>query len=437
MNVVEEEFESLWARARGNDREAQLAMGRHYQGQSDYGRARRWFSRAARQGQSEASVELGRQMLAGLGIAASIHDAIGHFQHAASGGSGAGHFELANIYYRGRDIPRDAEAAADHLIQAVHAGHSPALRIYAFLAAERGDQPLATQCFLLAAEGEDRLAQNALAQRLASGLGISQNLSQAAHWSRQAKTHGSYCQQHLHRLDKLPGQAGPVPGMSPTDLETPVFARPTISASESPAAGKSLRLFARIYTHEECEYLIETAAPYLLPSHTIHPDTGKAVHNRFRTSHSWSFHPTQEDIVIMRMKERLAMQTGLGVEHAEPFAMLRYREGQEYQAHFDFIDPASGEAGREITRTGQRQQTIFSYLNDVAEGGETEFPRMNLKIPPREGNAVLFHNVLATGAPDPESLHASLPVRSGEKWLATLWFRDRPLYGERTKPQGA
>ena len=48
-----------------------------------------------------------------------------------------------------------------------------------------------------------------------------------------------------------------------------------------------------------------------------------------------------------------------------------------------------------------------------------------MSIAPVPGRAVVFDNLLADGRPDPESLHAGLPVARGEKWLATLWLRER------------
>ena len=157
------------------------------------------------------------------------------------------------------------------------------------------------------------------------------------------------------------------------------------------------------------------------------PVTGESVHDDTRSSFGWSFHPGQEDIAITRVKEQLAIQSGLPFSHAEPFAMLRYLPGQQYREHFDFIDPNSGEAGQEIAQRGQRVATTFSYLNTVTDGGETDFPRFGQRIAPIAGNAVFFRNTLDNGDIDRHSLHASLPVRRGEKWLATLWFRDRPF----------
>ena len=47
------------------------------------------------------------------------------------------------------------------------------------------------------------------------------------------------------------------------------------------------------------------------------------------------------------------------------------------------------------------------------------------------GDALLFRNATDDGRPDPESLHAGLPVTSGEKLLASRWIRQKP-FGPRT-----
>jgi prolyl 4-hydroxylase len=51
-----------------------------------------------------------------------------------------------------------------------------------------------------------------------------------------------------------------------------------------------------------------------------------------------------------------------------------------------------------------------------------------LQVAPLPGRAVVFDNMTyddasPQGRPDPDSLHAGMPVEAGEKWLATLWIR--------------
>jgi hypothetical protein len=427
-------FDALFEAASGGDAKARFELGSHYYRQDDFGRARRWFSRAGKQGHGSALVELGLIELQGLGLAASAHDAREHFLQAAAAGEPQGHHELAILLYRGRELAQDRKQSAVHLNLAARGGCAAALRTCAFLAASQDQQALATRCFLLAAERGDMVSQSALAQRLKAGTGTAPNSERARQWAAHALAGGSYCQRHYHQT--FDGQEGLADELLLAerggDIELPEIRFPVARELDgrTAVAGKSIRIFDDIYSKEECEYLIELTAPSLMRSQIVHPETGRPVPNPHRTSDGWNFHPSQEDIVLLQIKERLAKQTGVDVNHAEAFAMLRYQPGQEYKAHFDFIDPSSGDAGQDVRHNGQRKTTIFSYLQSVGAGGETEFPRLDVQVSPRQGRAVMFDNISDNGEPDLESLHASLPVIKGEKWLAVLWIRDRPLYNQ-------
>ena len=78
---------------------------------------------------------------------------------------------------------------------------------------------------------------------------------------------------------------------------------------------------------------------------------------------------------------------------------------------------------------GQRMITALIYLNDVKDGGATYFPELNISINPKKGNVLIFHNTISeTTNINPRSLHAGMPVSSGEKWAANLWFRENLRY---------
>lgn len=421
-------FEALLNQAQGGDPEARYQLGRCYVEAADFGRARRWFGRAGRSGHGDALLELGRLELRGLGIPASLSDAVGHFQEAAQLGSVGAHAELAPLTYRGDGMEASPTNAIQHLLAAARSGDTISQRCCAFLFAESGDAETATRCLELAARGGDAIAQNALAQRLSQGIGCAPDRVAAGYWSARAIESGSYCQAEFHEaLADASAEEPDSTALSAAAIPDITLGEIAPLESEDPVDGQPVKIYPAVYTQEECEYLIESAAPFLLPSYTLDPKTGKPLKTDHRTSHSWSFHPTQEDLVILRLKERLTRQTGMSVKFAEPFSMLRYQNGQEYKRHFDWIDPATGEGRWEIERHGQRKTTIFSYLTDVEAGGETHFPRLDLKIAPRQGKAVQFANEIEDGRVYAESLHASLPVERGEKWLATLWIRERPM----------
>jgi prolyl 4-hydroxylase len=84
--------------------------------------------------------------------------------------------------------------------------------------------------------------------------------------------------------------------------------------------------------------------------------------------------------------------------------------GGEYLAHQDFFDPADP-GSQVLTRVGgQRIATLVIYLNNVAEGGDTNFPRSSCPVKPKKGSAVYFEYLNAAGQLDKRCLHAGTPV---------------------------
>jgi prolyl 4-hydroxylase len=65
------------------------------------------------------------------------------------------------------------------------------------------------------------------------------------------------------------------------------------------------------------------------------------------------------------------------------------------------------------------------YLNAVEQGGETVFPEAGWTVSPVPGNATYFEYCNRSGQLDTGTLHGSLPVQRGEKWVATKWMRER------------
>jgi prolyl 4-hydroxylase len=91
------------------------------------------------------------------------------------------------------------------------------------------------------------------------------------------------------------------------------------------------------------------------------------------------------------------------------------------ESHHDYID-------FEVTRqSGVRLLTVFLYLNNVTLGGETDFPRLHLKVTPRVGRALLWPSVLDhdPNAPDWRTEHQALPVKEGIKYGANVWLHQR------------
>ncbi|MGD6801815.1 2OG-Fe(II) oxygenase [Rossellomorea aquimaris] len=138
--------------------------------------------------------------------------------------------------------------------------------------------------------------------------------------------------------------------------------------------------------------------------------------NDMRTSSS-TFIEEGESEVVTRVEKRIAQVMNVPYEHGEGLQMLNYKIGQEYKAHFDFFKNASN----------PRISTMVMYLNDVEEGGETYFPKLNLSVSPQKGMAVYFEYFYDNQDLNDLTLHGGAPVVIGDKWAATQWMRRKQV----------
>jgi prolyl 4-hydroxylase len=183
-------------------------------------------------------------------------------------------------------------------------------------------------------------------------------------------------------------------------------------------------LFKGILSASECTQLIELSRSQLERSQTLGAVTGERAIDTGRTSRGAFLRATDSELVA-RLDLRLSELTGCPVENGEPLQVVSYTPDAEYQPHFDFYDSEKPGHRRMLEHGGQRIGTLLIYLNDVNAGGTTVFPSIGLDVVPCRGNGVYFGYMSEDGTLDLATLHASTPVRGGEKWIATKWFRER------------
>jgi prolyl 4-hydroxylase len=126
---------------------------------------------------------------------------------------------------------------------------------------------------------------------------------------------------------------------------------------------------------------------------------------------------------VQKLMSRISELTMVHQDHFESMQLLRYHKGFYYKAH---NDNAGGQQG---TYTGGRVYTAFLYLNDVEEGGETQFPRLKFKVKPERGSLLLWPSVKSDNPSeiDTRTLHEALPVVKGQKFSANVWIEQGPF----------
>jgi prolyl 4-hydroxylase len=376
---------------------------------------------------------LGLIYLNGIGVDCRHAAALELIRRSASLGAGDAQFNLSGMLFNGFGSPPEAAAAVDSLQHAAANDFRAALRVLGLLytaSATPGSEQRAEQCFQRAAllgdihgmyfagrsYGEAGLDAEARQDRLYwLSLAAQQDLPCAV--AGLAAVAEPLDARQLESLSAKHKHAAAALGKNPVAS----FARPDLEAPTARAAhdrSEPVIQSAHAVTGLFCDYLVHLAFRKLQPSSVIDPVTGQGLRTVLRTSYSMNFMPSMYDMAVGMLCSRMAALVGVPAKNAEPLVVLKYLPGQEYKPHFDYVP--------DTTQRGQRIATVLLYLNQPEAGGETDFPRLGVRVTPQRAKAIGFYNCDVQGAPDSRTLHAGLPVTQGEKWLATLWFRERP-----------
>jgi len=189
-----------------------------------------------------------------------------------------------------------------------------------------------------------------------------------------------------------------------------------IPAPEALHPGADIRLFRALLTPDECAFLADLAAPRFRPALIFHESRKQFIRDPLRDSDASSFPIVSETPFVHAINRRIAAASGTAYAQGETLQILRYAAGQQYRPHFDAI-PGMG---------NQRIFTAIAWLTDDYEGGETEFPELDLAVRGDRGDLLLFANALSDGRPDPAMRHSGRPILSGTKLIASRWIRQRP-----------
>ena len=186
-------------------------------------------------------------------------------------------------------------------------------------------------------------------------------------------------------------------------------------------------LIENFLSQSECDIIINKASKHLRRSRIMSDDD--TVSN-VRTSRNMFLHnhmlETKEELDLIHKIELFTQKvSNLPKENQEPLQVCKYETSQYYKPHYDCCFPKESKACIDDYKWGGfRYLTFLIYLNNVDDGGETEFPLLNFKIKPKLGNGIVFFNTLPskTGY-HPISKHAALPVTKGTKWICNKWVR--------------
>jgi prolyl 4-hydroxylase len=380
--------------------------------------------RAAEVGHVAGQIEHARMLMYGVACDPNPIAAAHWFGRAEAAGQPVAGYFLALLALGSVALPRDGRIN-QRVLAAVQANFPPAIRAAAIHFGRRSHPRDQDTCLRLLSHGTnlgDAVAAQLLTERLARGEGCQAQPEAAAGLRAQLAAAG---------VATLPVVSAAIPpvvyplresGLVPPGtlaLEDALQAAPMQMLSQTP----HVMQIDNLLSADECRLLIACAMPNLRRSQAIDPLMGQPSPMELRTSSDASFDPIVEDLAMRLVQLRIARSARMELTHAEHLIVLRYLPGEEYRPHRDYRPTSSLQ--NDQPQAGNRARTICVYLNDVEAGGETEFPIGGIRVKPQAGRAVVFDNLHPDGRPDENSLHAGLPVKRGEKWLATLWLRER------------
>jgi prolyl 4-hydroxylase len=179
--------------------------------------------------------------------------------------------------------------------------------------------------------------------------------------------------------------------------------------------GRDLRTLDDFLTPQQCRHIVTCCeSQSLFNQSTV--ENRRTAFPMTAVRSSYSAHLTdQTDPVLNEIYRKVAALLDVPENWIEPLQCVKYSPRQEYRPHYD------------SNEVNLRKHTLFVYLNDDFERGETYFPELHLQVKPRQGRAVYFLNRDSDNNLIPFSVHAGLPVQTGIKYGCNIWVRSSPV----------
>ncbi len=199
-----------------------------------------------------------------------------------------------------------------------------------------------------------------------------------------------------------------------------------IPTRESLSEAPRIRRFDAFLPERHCDWLMKSSRPKLERARVYDEIQKSGKESGLRTNSNARIEFLDLDLITLLLRTRIAESMHVPLFALEPPMVLHYSVGEQYEPHYDYLDPNQPAHKADLLAQGQRLATCLVYLNGDFEGGETAFPVIDQKFRCGKGGALVFANVDLQGTPDPATLHAGLPPTSGEKWLFSQWVRSGP-----------
>ena len=123
-------------------------------------------------------------------------------------------------------------------------------------------------------------------------------------------------------------------------------------------------------------------------------------------------------------KMMLAKAVDLPESHVEAGDIYKYNEGQYFGLHHDF--PYDPKIIPYYNKGGDRKATAIFWFNDDYEGGQCTWPELGITVVSKKGGMMYFEYDYPDEAVNMSTIHESLPLTKGSKWIAAFFISNGP-----------
>jgi prolyl 4-hydroxylase len=168
-------------------------------------------------------------------------------------------------------------------------------------------------------------------------------------------------------------------------------------------------------TAKECDNLIEYSKNNKLVTSETAGEYGIITSDYRNSKQLWI--SDNQNITANKISYFCEKILNLPKKNMESLQLVRYDVSGYFKEHYD-AEPDKTKKSNIIDRA----HTFIVYLNDVEEGGWTEFVNLKLKLKPKKGSAIYFKTLMPNGDLLKNSLHQGLPIIKGEKYIVNKWI---------------
>lgn len=185
-----------------------------------------------------------------------------------------------------------------------------------------------------------------------------------------------------------------------------------------------ISVFENVLTEEEANYYVSKYSTL-----GMNPDAGLESREQTRgqiteevEQRSISWNTDQEDREFF--KQRLSEVVGIPLSHIEAGDIYRYEPGQYFGLHHDY--PYDPKVVPYYEKGGDRKATAIFWLTGGYIGGECDFPKLGVTVKPVKCGMMYFEYDYDDEEINKSTIHESIPVTEGEKWIAAFFMSNRP-----------